>query len=107
MQGVTGGTAPGTFSGQVIDLNTTADGLITRLTAVYEVHAGSMSFIALISGGTSNQNGKGILDGRVLSGWMRGATVHVTFDSVTCSEPNALNATCFPGTIRLTPQDDE
>jgi hypothetical protein len=107
MAGVTGGAAAGTFSGQVLDFTTTADGLVTRLTAVYEIHADRHSFIALIAGGSSNQTGTGILDGVVLSGWMTGAKVHVNFDAIICSEPDALNSTCFPGTIRLTPADQE
>jgi len=106
MEGFTGGEAAGTFSGEVLEYQTTADKLISRLVAVYEVHAGARSFIALIEGGSDDQSGKAILSGKVLSGWMRGANVLVRFKAIACTQPNALNGTCFQGTIRLTDSDE-
>jgi hypothetical protein len=105
MAGVTGGDAAGTFTGEVFESTWTKDGLIDRLVAVYEVHSGARSFIALIEGG-SNAQGDAILDGRVLSGWLTGARVRVRFKTISCSEANALFGTCFQGTIRLTADDE-
>jgi hypothetical protein len=105
MAGVTGGAAAGTFTGQVLEATTTVDGLVQRLVAVYEVHSGAHSFIALIQGGGSQ--GAAILDGRVLSGWLTGARVRVNFETISCAEPNALAGVCFQGTIRLSTDHDE
>jgi len=105
MAGVTGGAAAGTFTGQVLEATTTVDGLVQRLVAVYEVHSGAHSFIALIQGGGSQ--GAAILDGRVLSGWLTGARVRVNFETISCAEPNALAGVCFQGTIRLATDNEE
>jgi hypothetical protein len=107
MEGFSGGDAAGTFSGEVLENVVSTDKLVTRLVAVYEIHAGPHSFIALIEGGSDNQDGRGSLSGIVVSGWMRGANVQVRFKAIGCAQPNALNGICFQGTIRLTDSDDQ
>jgi hypothetical protein len=106
LAGVTGGDAAGTFSGEVFVLQTTQSSDITRLDAVYEVHAGDHSFKALVQGGQNNVTNKALLDGVVLDGWMTGAHAHVAYQVIKCDQPNAAGGTCFQGTITLTPSPD-
>src|SRR5580704_7685013 len=47
MAGFVGDEGAGSFSGEVLVAQTTADGSITRLEAVYEIHDGDRSFTAL------------------------------------------------------------
>ena len=107
MTGFTGGDAPGTFVGEVlqrqVSVNPGLNGIV-RLEAVYEVQAGDRSFTALIRGGSNNVTGAAVLDGVILAGERTGAPVHVTFQTV----PGAIGclgapigATCFEGTIHV------
>ena len=68
MAGFVGGDVVGGFTGEVLDAKTTADLLITRLEAVYEVQAGQHSFAALIQGG-QKQPDRPSRTGRRRSGW--------------------------------------
>jgi hypothetical protein len=101
MEGFTGGEAAGSFSGEIFVAQTTIDQLITRLEAVYEIHAGNHSFTALIRGGQNNKAGTALLDGVVLDGWLTGEAVHVQYRVIHCDQPNAAGGTCFQGTIRI------
>ena len=107
MSGFTGGDVPGVFVGEVlqrqVSVNPGLNGIV-RLEAVYEVHAGDLSFTALIRGGTNNVTGAALLDGTILAGWRIGAPVHVTFQTV----PGAvgclgapIGVTCFEGNIHV------
>jgi hypothetical protein len=103
MAGFTGGDAAGDFTGEVLSLNWTSTtpfvNFIYSIEAVYDVHAGSHSFTALIKGG-ENAAGKAFLDGRVIAGWLIGSPVHVTFQGKTnCADAPA--GACFEGTIHI------
>ena len=105
MEGVTGGDVPGTYVGEVLQRQVSANpGLhngVVRLEAIYEVHAGERSFTALIRGGSNVKTGAAILDGVVLGGWRTGATVHVTFDTLASCAEAPPGLPCFRGTIRV------
>ena len=84
----------------VLDAKTTADLLVTRLEAVYEVQAGQHSFAALIQGGQNNRTGRAVLDGVVLGGRRTGERIHVEYQVKTdCA--GAPAGTCFQGTIHI------
>jgi hypothetical protein len=113
MKGITGGAVPGTFVGEVLRNQPSANpGLtspINGLEAIYEVHAdnGDHVFTALIRGGTHRATGAAILDGVVLAGWRTGAPVHVEFQTfpaipgtISC-DGAPVNTRCFQGTIHV------
>jgi hypothetical protein len=111
MAGVTGGDVPGTFAGAVLGLDPFDNGTILQLDARYEVTASNPahSFVALIEGKQNNQTQKAVLNGTVISGWLAGAQVHVTFDVIVptagtrCVPQAPVNSACFQGTIRMLP----
>jgi hypothetical protein len=116
MKGVTGGDIPGTFVGEVLQGQRSANpdlkAGINKLEAIYEVHDlnGNHVFTALIRGGTNRVTGAALLDGIVLAGSRVGAPVHVEFQTIpgtTGCVGAPLNTTCFQGTIRIgrAPQD--
>jgi hypothetical protein len=110
MKGFTGGDIPGTFVGEVLqgqrsanpDLKTG----INKLEAIYEVHDlnGNHVFTALIRGGTNRATGAALLDGVILAGWRTGAAVHVEFQTIpgtTGCVGAPIGATCLEGTIHV------
>jgi hypothetical protein len=110
MAGRTGGDIPGTFVGEVLQGQQSANPALTaginKIEAIYEVHDlnGDHVFTALIRGGTDRTTGAAILDGVVLAGWRTGAAVHVEFETIpgTISCMDApTGAPCFEGTIRV------
>ena len=111
MAGVTGGDVPGTFAGAVLSRDPFDNGTIVQLEARYEVTGAdpAHSFVAHIDGKTNNSTQKAVLNGTVISGWLVGARVHVTFDVIvpptgtSCVPEAPLNRTCFHGTIRIMP----
>jgi hypothetical protein len=50
-----------------------------------------------------------VLNGTVISGWLAGAQVHVTYDiiaptaGISCVPQAPVNTRCFQGTIRVMP----
>jgi hypothetical protein len=111
MAGVTGGDVPGTFTGAVLSRDPFDNGTIVRLEARYEVTGANPahSFVAQIQGTQNNQTRQAVLNGTVISGWLVGARVHVTFDiiapaaGISCVPTAPVNRTCFQGAIRLMP----
>ena len=108
MVGVTGGDIPGTFVGEVLQSQRSANpalkAAINKLEAIYEVHdlQGNHVFTALIRGGTNRATGTALLDGIVLAGWRTGAPVHVEFETVVgCVGAPTATTTCFEGTIHI------
>ena len=109
--GVAGGDVPGTFAGTVLSRDAFENGTIVQLEARYEVTAAdpAHSFVALIEGKQNNSTQEAVLNGTVISGWLVGARVHVTFDVVvpptgtSCVPQAPANRTCFQGTIRIMP----
>jgi len=102
MAGFTGGAAVGTFTGEILSFATTTTSpfvnFVDSIEAVYDIHAGTHSFTALIKGGGAD--GPAFLDGRVLKGWHVGSPVHVTFQTKTncVGAPAGL---CFEGVITI------
>ncbi len=79
MEGFTGGDIPGTFVGEVLQGQRSANAAlktgITKLEAIYEVHDrnGNHVFTALVRGGTNRATGAALLDGVILAGCRTGA----------------------------------
>ena len=108
MAGFVGGDVVGVFAGELLVVQNTIDGNITRLGAIYGVQAGDHSFTALMQGGQNNVTGTALLDGVILGGWRTGARVHVEYDVIRpCAEPNALFGVCFKGTIHVERDSDD
>ena len=111
MAGVTGGDVPGTFAGAVLSRDPFDNGTIVQLEARYEVTGAdpAHSFVAHIEGKQNNPTQQAVLNGTVVSGWLAGAQVHVTFDVIppaaghSCVPTAPANRTCFQGTIRILP----
>jgi hypothetical protein len=111
MAGVTGGDVAGTFAGAVLSRDPFDNGTIVQLEARYGVTATdpAHSFVADIKGTQNNQTQQAVLDGTVISGWLAGAQVHVTYDIIvpaagtSCVPQAPVNRTCFQGTIRVMP----
>jgi hypothetical protein len=108
MEGFTGGDVPGTFVGEVLQWQRSANPKlktgINKVEAIYEVHDldGNHVFTALIRGGTNRATGAALLDGVVLAGWRIGAPVHVEFETrVGCAGAPTPTTTCFEGTIHV------
>ena len=108
MEGYTGGDIPGTFVGEVLQGQRSANPAlktgIARLEAIYEVHDldGNHVFTALMQGGTNRATGRALLNGIVLAGWRTGAPVHVEFETIVgCVDAPTPTTTCLEGTIRV------
>ena len=98
------------FSGEVLETKRSANRLVVRIEAIYEVQAGDRSFTALIQGGQSNPGGiplggTGLLEGMVLTGWRTGAPVHVEY-VVKDNCAGAPAGRCFEGTITIERAED-
>src|SRR5262245_881930 len=111
LAGVTGGDVPGTFAGTVLSRDPFDNGTIVQLEAQYGVTADdpAHSFVAHIEGKQNNQAQQAVLNGTVISGWLAGAQVHVTYDIIAATEGRSCvsgappNTRCFQGTIRIMP----
>ena len=108
MEGYTGGDIPGTFVGEVLQGQRSANPAlktgISRLEAIYEVHDldGNHVFTALMQGGTNRATGRALLNGVVLAGWRTGAPVHVEFETIVgCVGAPTPTTNCLEGTIRV------
>jgi hypothetical protein len=115
MEGFTGGDIPGSFVGEVLQGQRSANPAlktgIGKLEAIYEVHDlnGNHVFSALIRGGTNRATGAALLDGVVLAGCRTGAAVHVEFETYAppptgpgCPDTRApADRNCLLGTIRI------
>jgi hypothetical protein len=87
LKGFTGGDIVGDFTGQVFVREVSVSGRVTRLEAEYSV-AGDLSFTALMRGGADPLTGNAILDGTILAGWRKGASVHAEFATIQAPSPN-------------------
>ena len=101
MVGVVGGDIVGKFGGAVYTATPDASGRV-QISAIYIVIApdASQSFTAHVEGGwAASTTGKAVLDGHVVDGYLKGARVHVKFDTVSCTE--SPDGTCYQGTISV------
>lgn len=111
LAGVTGGDVPGTFAGAVLSRDPFDNGTIVQLEARYGITADdpAHSFVAHIEGTQNNQTQRAVLNGTVISGWLAGAQVHVTYDiiapaaGISCVPKAPVNTRCFQGTIFILP----
>ena len=95
------------FVGHVFEALVSANGHVTRLEAMYEIHDGARSFTALVTGGMSAA-GLGLLEGVILDGWRTGARVQVMFLAALAPSPTESGCagapagkTCFEGTLLI------
>jgi hypothetical protein len=102
MVGVVGGDLVGKFGGAVIQATQDAGSRFVQLTAVYIVITPdpAKSFTAHVEGVQDNQSLTGVLDGRIVDGYLKRAHVHVEFAVITCTQ--ASSGRCFQGTISVT-----
>jgi len=111
LAGVTGGDVPGIFAGTVLSRDPFDNGVIIQLEARYQITGTDPghSFVAHIEGKQNNETHAAVLNGTVISGWLAGAQVHVTYDVIpaaagfSCVPGAPVNRTCFQGTIRILP----
>lgn len=111
LAGVTGGDVAGTLGGAVLSRDAFDNGVIVQLEAQYSITGTNPahSFVAHIEGKQNNETHQAVLNGTVISGWLAGAQVHVTYDvippaaGVRCVPDAPQNRTCFQGTIRILP----
>jgi hypothetical protein len=109
LAGVAGGDVPGTFAGTVLSADPFDNGTIVQVEARYGVTADdpAHSFVADIQGTQNNQTQHAVLNGTVISGWLAGAAVHVTYNiidpaaDISCVPNAPVNTACFQGTIRI------
>ena len=111
LAGVTGGDVAGLFAGEVLQAQASTNTDVTpilRLEAIYEVHAFDpyYSFTALIRGGQTVDQGAGLLDGVILSGWRTGSRVHAEYKTLSSCAGDP-DGPCFEGTIRIEGDPDE
>lgn len=101
MVGVVGGDIAGRFGGAVLERSDPTLRFV-HLTSVYIVVADdpAKSFTAHVEGVQDNQSLTGVLDGRIVDGYLKRAHVHVEFAVITCTQ--APSGRCFQGTISVT-----
>jgi hypothetical protein len=110
MAGFVGGDVVGDFAGELLESKKSANQLVVRLEAIYEVQAGDHSFTAVIQGGQNNPGGiplggTALLDGIILTGWRTGARVHAEY-VVKQDCDGAPAGRCFEGTITIGRKED-
>jgi hypothetical protein len=101
MVGVVGGDIAGRFGGALLERSDPTLRFV-YLTSVYIVVADdpAKSFTAHVEGVQDNQSLTGVLDGRIVDGYLKRAHVHVEFAVITCTQ--ASSGRCFQGTISVT-----
>ena len=103
-EGFAGDGLLGSFVAEVLWRQTSVNGHVSGLEAMYEVVDGDRSFTALIRGG-QNAAGAAHFDGVILTGWRAGARVQVVYQrylanaTMPSCEGAPVNKTCFVGTI--------
>jgi hypothetical protein len=113
-EGFSGDLGVGSFVSEVLWRQSSLNGHVVGLEALYEVVDGDRSFSALIRGG-QNAAGAAHLDGVILAGWRAGARVQVVFQrylanpTMASCEGAPVNKNCFVGIIHIgrapTPRD--
>ena len=106
MVGVVGGDIAGRFGGAVLERSDPTLRFV-HLTSVYIVVADdpAESFTAHVEGVQDNQSLTGVLDGRIVDGYLKRAHVHVEFAVITCTQ--APSGRCFQGTISVTRSSED
>ena len=96
----------GSFVSEVLWRQTSVNGHVTGLEALYEVVDGDRSFSALIRGG-QNAAGAAHFDGVILAGWRAGARVEVVYQrylaiaGMPSCDRAPINKNCFEGIIHV------
>ena len=104
MVGVVGGdVGPGTYTGEVISLNT--EGNITSIEALYHLNGRKHTFTADLNMTQDDIAGTATITGRVTEGWLKGASVtgeyKVLADCPIETPDNANGTVCFQGALHV------
>ena len=104
MVGVVGGdVGSGTYTGEVISLNTV--GNITSIHALYHFNGSKHSFTAELNITQDDSAGTATITGQVTEGWLKGASVTGEYKLLPeCpldTPDNAYGTLCFQGTLHV------
>ena len=104
MVGVVGGdVGPGTYTGEVISVNTV--GNITSIDALYRFNGSKHSFTAELNVTQDESAGTATIAGQVTEGWLKGASVtgeYIVLAVCPIETPdNAYGTLCFQGTLHV------
>jgi hypothetical protein len=104
MVGVVGGdVGPGTYTGEVISMNTV--GNITSIEALYHFNGSKHSFTAELKVTQDESAGTATITGQVTEGWLKGASVTGEYTVLAVcpieTPDNAYGTLCFQGTLHV------
>jgi hypothetical protein len=104
MVGVVGGAVgPGTYTGEVVSLNTV--GNITSIEALYHFNGSKHSFTADLKITQDDLAGRATITGRVTEGWLKGASVTGEYNVLAVcpidTPDNAYGTVCFQGALHV------
>ena len=104
MAGVVGGdVGPGTYTGEVISVNTV--GNITSIEALYHFNGSKHSFTAELNVTQDESVGTATITGHVTEGWLKGASVTGEYKLLPkCpldTPDNAYGTLCFQGALHV------
>lgn len=103
---VEGDVGPGSFEGEILNMNTEGD--ITTIEADYHISGSKHSLSARIQATQDDPAGTGEITGQVTSGWLQGRSLTGRYKvfgvcPISTGEVNALGTVCFQGTLELSP----
>ena len=104
MVGVVGGdVGPGTYTGEVISLNTVEN--ITSIKALYHFNGSKHAFTADLNITQNDSAGTATITGHVTEGWLKGASVTGEYDLLPAcpldTPDNAYGTLCFRGALHV------
>jgi hypothetical protein len=104
MVGVVGGdVGPGTYTGEVISVNTV--GNITSIEALYHFNGSKHSFTAELNVTQDESAGTATITGQVTEGWLKGASVTGEYTVLAVcpieTPDNAYGTLCFQGALHV------
>ena len=101
--GVDGEVGPGTYTGEVISLNTV--GNITSIEALYHFNGSKHAFTASLNVTQDDSAGTAMITGYVTEGWLKGAFVTGEYNVMpVCpieTPDNAYGTLCFQGALHV------
>lgn len=104
MVGIVGGdVGPGTYTGEVLSVNTVGD--ITSIQALYHFNGNKHAFTAALNVTQDDSVGTATITGHVTEGWLKGVSVtgeYTVRDVCPLETPdNAQGTVCFQGVLRV------
>jgi len=107
---VSGDVGGGQYVGEVLELTPT--GATTTIKALYHLNGSAHQLTAQLTVVEDNKTGTAVLKGVVTDGWMKGAKVRGTYQTIApCGIINAANGAfgdvCYQGTLRINREYDK